>query len=611
MKEFVSQTGGRYTYIDDIINLQELSLAFSHIFDGCENFIISGCNVSGTNISSGFVYINGKIRYCSGTTGVSKWPMYIYENNSTENVSYVGSLDKAGRELYGCALSSSVPITNDKITGKMPQFIMIEKDGNAQRIDNAFFGKYALLINPRSTSQTVNKPVKFTDETSFEKNINVKSGVNITRGNSSGSVYYGNSGELVFQSKTTQNTICKLLITDHGELKYYVNDVMVISSNKEETYVKGLLFSEKIKGGNIALEKSDIYNEGSSNDDGILNINMLGYHGANSFFRNTCIGDGKGKAVMFINGKNKYIDLFCGVRIKNAGNLLTLTNSNDTHSNNSLSSYIAFDDKNAYRMAEFGYTNTSDKNLYIKNNIGSVVIGSDLYCSGNVFLNNVSLANTFVDINTYKQEIEKKANADNVYSKSIADDRFINKTDSISVFVDKAGGGDSGKRSVCDAIGACSKVEFNDAVLKSQGFKDIVSSGLPGVEDGSYATKLEERQRSLCSAIGAAYHKDISKAPKDTGWITVEVKNCGIITKVYARQVGHVVSIQGELHTHHSGTIFTLPNNIDPPKYKIGYSHNKNGEWHCVIEGGKKDCVVDYCNAGCSEYIGFLLTYLV
>lgn len=40
MKEFTSQTGGRYTYIDDIMNLQNLALAFTSIFDECDNFII-------------------------------------------------------------------------------------------------------------------------------------------------------------------------------------------------------------------------------------------------------------------------------------------------------------------------------------------------------------------------------------------------------------------------------------------------------------------------------------------------------------------------------------------------------------------------------------------
>ena len=43
MKEYVAETGGRYTYSDDILNLQELTLSLSAIFDGCSDFIISGC----------------------------------------------------------------------------------------------------------------------------------------------------------------------------------------------------------------------------------------------------------------------------------------------------------------------------------------------------------------------------------------------------------------------------------------------------------------------------------------------------------------------------------------------------------------------------------------
>ena len=100
MKEFNAQTGGRYTYVDDIINLQELALAFSSIFDGCDNFIISGCNRSGSTLSAGFVYLNGKVRYFAGATGISTWPQYIYEVNSTETVAYASGSDKVGRNIY-------------------------------------------------------------------------------------------------------------------------------------------------------------------------------------------------------------------------------------------------------------------------------------------------------------------------------------------------------------------------------------------------------------------------------------------------------------------------------------------------------------------------------
>lgn len=45
MKEYVAEAGGRYTYVDDILNLQELTLSMTSIFTDCANFIISGCEV--------------------------------------------------------------------------------------------------------------------------------------------------------------------------------------------------------------------------------------------------------------------------------------------------------------------------------------------------------------------------------------------------------------------------------------------------------------------------------------------------------------------------------------------------------------------------------------
>ena len=32
MKEYVAEAGGRYTYVDDILNLQELTLSMTSIF---------------------------------------------------------------------------------------------------------------------------------------------------------------------------------------------------------------------------------------------------------------------------------------------------------------------------------------------------------------------------------------------------------------------------------------------------------------------------------------------------------------------------------------------------------------------------------------------------
>ena len=43
MKEYIAETGGRYTYSDDILNLQELALSMSAVFDGCLHYTCDQC----------------------------------------------------------------------------------------------------------------------------------------------------------------------------------------------------------------------------------------------------------------------------------------------------------------------------------------------------------------------------------------------------------------------------------------------------------------------------------------------------------------------------------------------------------------------------------------
>ena len=458
MKEFTSQTGGRYTYIDDIMNLQNLALAFTSIFDECDNFIISGCQVSGTSISAGYVYINGKIRYCAGTSGVSKWPMYLYENNSVERVSYADSGDKNGRNIYGCAVSSSVPIANDVLTEAPPQFISITSDGTALRLKEALFGKYALMIDSPNSVQTVQKDVVIDGTVTANKDLTAQKGINLTSGTAKASITYNASGALSIQSQLNGKPVYKVTITEDGAIQFYIGDTLLASLDSNGMTLKVTMSLNSIKAGNIVVASNHIYNTGVAADTGSININMLGYNEGDSYYRDTKIGDGKNTVILEITGKSKASIFYGPVKI----------------------------------------SHISNKDLYIKNNIGNLVLNNDVYVTGKLFVGGI----------------------------------------------------------------------------------DVIARTI--------------------------------EYPKDSGWIAINVQNCGITTKLYVRQVGKVVSIQGELHTHHSGTIFTLPNTIDPPKYKIGYSHNKGrGNWHCTIQGGQRNCVVDYCNNGCSEYIGFLMTYII
>lgn len=611
MKEFTSQTGGRYTYIDDILNLQELSLAITSIFDGCDNFIISGCQVSGTTLSAGYVFINGKIRYCAGASNVNTWPVYIYEYNTVEKVSYADSGDKTGRNVYSCNVASKVPTSPDTLTNKVPQFIKVASDNSAMRLKDAFFGKYALTINSAYNSQDVDNDVAFGGNISA-KSVQVQQEVQIANGNKQAVISYNANGDLVVKSSATGRTAYQMVVTTDGKFQFYNGVVLLASLTATGFTVSVPMTVTQLNTSDICCTANNMYLYGTATDTSTLNINLVGYNGGTVYYRNTKIGDGKGVAILTVTGKDHSCTLDGDFTVSSPiANLLKVKHSTLSRTDKTLQSYLQWQDKNNSSMGVFGYSSATDYDLYIQNTIGNVRIVNDTYITGSLYVNGVNITATTANKQETIDALGKKANISDVYNRSTADNTFIKRTDSIGVFVEGAGGGDTGKSVVRNSIGAIGTTDLNKAVMKASLFKDIVSEGLPSSSDSGYASSLAARQRALCANIGAAYKDDIQTAQKDTGWLTMQVKNCGITTQLYVRQVGNVVSVQGQLHTHHSGTIFTLPNNIDPPKAEIGYSHNKKGRWHCVINGGSRDCVVDYCNNGCSEYIGFLMTYLV
>lgn len=612
MKEFTSQKGGRHTYVDDIINLQDIALVLNNLFDGCDNFILSGCKVSGNKISAGFVYMNGKVRYCSGATSISTWPMYIVESNNTEQVSYADSADKVGRNIYGCVVVSSVPTTNDILTNKPPQSIKVNQDGTGlPTLKDAFFGKYSLMVDSPFDSQTVNKNVSFNGNVSAKNGVSVENGVNVVKGTAKCVVDYEADGTLVISSLLSGKSAYKIAITSSGDFQFYNGSTCLFTVSSSGISTSYAISSNIVKGGNIKMSGGNVYNSDVAADIGSIDINMLGYNGAADYFRNTRIGDGKNNTVFEIIGKTKAASLYGKMIVSSDDAVgLILTHKTLAKSDKTLQKYISWLDKSKAMMANVGFTNNTNTDFYVENTVGNVVINNDTYIQGSLYVNGTNLDNKYVKKSDYNNAIGNKADTSDVYSKDDVNSGFLKKTASISVFVDNAGGGDTGKKAVCTAIGAATTGDFAKTVLKSNKLTDVVNDGLDPSSQ-SYATELETRQRELCQNIGAAYSKDIDTKQKDTGWIKLNLQNCSISENMYVRQIGNIVSIQGKLHTHHSGTIFTLPSNVDPPKAEIGYSHNKSGNWHCIMEAGSRECKVDYCSNGCSEYVGFLLTYMV
>ena len=597
MKEFTSQTGGRYTYIDDIINLQDLSLAFASIFDDCDNFIISGCEVNGTAITSGYVYINGKIRYCAGSNSIDKWPVYIYEYNSIEQVAYADSGNKVGRNIYSCAIASAIPTTSDAITNNAPRYIVVSANGNAQRLKDAFFGKYALLLDTPYDYQTINKSVQFNGTIMVNSGMTVQNALNVIASNAKTNMYHSSDGTLVIDSQASPGTKCSIKLFTEGKFSFYVDDILVASIDNNILKVSQSIQAVQSTIGSLSIQNSHLYNSTMAEDSGSLYINYLSYQGDMNYYRTTIIGDGKGTALLSLDGAKKTCSLNTQMIIdagKKAEALVIKGNGNIVWENgddSKVARLIAGDVSLAIWWGGNHYAlfhnpeNSNYNTLYIPN--GDISLG----------MGEVTLRTYMQRYNSLVTDVGQKANTADVYTSYYVDNNFVKCTyDGLKNFVDKVGG----QSYACTLIGAA---PLSNAVLQDQAFADIAKYGV----NTANSDAVVARKKLLCKNIGAAYEGDIQQALKDTGWVTILNANGGVLM---GRQVGHVVSIQGTLYAPHKGTAFTLPNNIDAPTYNIAYTPGYVS-WSCQILGGQSDCVVTYCNKGCNKVINFLMTYLV
>ncbi len=576
MKEFSAQTGGRYTYIDDIVNLQELALAFSSIFAACDNFIVSGCEVNGTSISAGYVYINGKLRYFSGATGISKWPQYIYESNKAESVAYASGSDKVGRNVYGCSISSSMPSTADSLTGNVPQYIQVQQVGG-RTLNDAFFGKYALLLNSSVGSQTIGDAVTFANTVKVQGALSTNDSALIVKGEAVCKMFY-ESNVFHIQSRIGTGTIYDFTFDQDRGYVFSIGGTDVMSISQSGISLAKPLTVGKSVIGSITLDADHIYNSGTSTDSGTLYLNYKGYNGGSSYYRNIIIGNGKGVAILSINGKDATASLAGTLIAESAlqtGIILKHTTLNQ--SNTSLTKVINWLDASDSQMAYVGFGSTADNIFYIYNRIANVSINglSAVNLLPAIMENGVLLTNKYVQKTDLATQMAGKADVSAVYSKSDAESKFADKASGFSQFI----AGSNTKETLRSQIGAIAIGALDDVPRTSNYLTDMA--------------KTEADKKKICENIGAARTGDFQAKIADTGWIKISG------TDLYARQIGDHVCVQGKAVTVHTGSVmFTLPNQISAPKYDVAFraSLDCNCDWGCKIAGGSKDCTVIYCN---------------
>lgn len=577
MKHFSTQTGGRHTYAEDVINLQDLALAINAIFNGCDNFIVSGCEVKDKAISSGIVYINGELRQFSGVSNISAWPVYLCESNTTENVAYESGQQKIGRTSYGVTIQTSKPSVVDPITSQIPQYIKIEQTGGLTLRD-AFFGKYALLKEAAAALQEVKTKVKFHQGIDIVNNLSLAGGLALN--GACNATIYLEGDSIVIEYKSGNNKTCKLTISEAGGYQFMRDGAVILKMADIIESTKDLKATAFIVG-DFVITGNTIYNSANT-DEGVININLSS---PNNNFRKTIIGNGKGTGIFTVDGKTSSVNVSGTFEVSGSSSIIL--KSNALKSSNSLVKTVTWQDSSGSEIAVIGFAHTDNNSFEIKTALSTIVINSisGVDIKGGISEDGTPLKDKYVLRTDLSTTLGSYASKNVSYTKDESDAKYGTKAGGLSQFIN----GSVTATSLRQQIGAAS---LSDVTAQCPTLKNYLADM---ATDASSKKKIREN-------IGAAPAGSYQEKLSDTGWINIS-------GDLYARQIGNIVSIQGKTKTIHSGTVFTLPNQIEAPKYAVSYACGRYS-WSAYIAGGSKECKVWHCNNH-NESIYFSMTYMV
>lgn len=604
MNEFSAQTGGRYTYVDDFINLQDLALAFVNIFDECENFIVSGCEVSGSTVSPGYVYINKRIRYFNGATNAT-FPCYIYEQNNAETLTYANGQDKVGRKIYGCALGASVPSGDDPLTNVARQYILLDERGNGLRMDEAFFGTNCMLLN--SNGQTVQGNVTFANNVTIVGSLNLDS-IMLTSGNFIGRIYFEADGKFVVQNR--KGDVAYGMTIAHGNgFVFSAAGQTLLTIGTSQVSASVPLSVPRMNTSNVTIASNNVYEHATNADNGALKINMLGYNGASSRYRDTVIGNGRGAAILTVDGSASMVQID-GTIVANSSDkeAFVLKSTYPRSSEENFLKTLVIEDSSNYVAAVFGYNSATDgthsnavhdgKVLSIINNIGSIdITGTGCVNIGPViYENGVALSTKYIQRSELPSWVFGDAPSSGL-TQEIADGRYARLTNGLSQFVR----GTNTAQVLCNQIGAMNMTTADGRYAK-------LSSYLADM------ARTEAEKALIRANLGIP---SISQQTTiyDSGW-----KDCRPPSGItWARQWGKVVSVEGHTFGNSVGnTVFTIPTGIAPPKYDIeliaGETYRSDTATLCRIRitAGQRNAIIAQCpDTLINAMLTITLTYMV
>ncbi|MFQ6911329.1 MAG: hypothetical protein ACLUH6_05595 [Bacteroides faecis] len=468
MKEYVADTGGRYTYVDDILNLQALALSMTAIFSGCEDFIISGCEITGNAISSGYVWINGKVRYFEGCTAAT-FPYYIYEKNGTDTVVYAGDVNKKGRNNYLCAGSSVLPSAKDALTGKVPCLIEITK-AYAPRFLDKFFGHYAVLLETPFSKQTIKKDLVVTGKLTTETGLESKTAISVVSPSGySLKQLVKQDGTASFGSYLNGLLVSEICISTDGSLLLMKdkNELARIDENGI-TYTHASCSSSRI--GYLQIEKNSIVNVAETTDEGSVDINAAGPETGANLFRDFRVFDGKQAGVPLLHVKGKTKEVRINGDFSVAGKSIAII------SDASGTKALYYMDAEGTEVASAGFVSGGEVDFSLINKIGDIRLSpkESVNITGDLKVNEISLKDIYVNKKSFTESLAKKVNV--VDGKQLSTEDFTakykKKLDAISTGEVQTGG-----------EGYVTATQVKDALAK----KLTVSSNLADVPDKKIA----------------------------------------------------------------------------------------------------------------------------
>lgn len=424
MKEYIAETGGRYTYSDDILNLQELALSMSAVFDGCSDFIISGCEIEGSRVSPGYVWLGGKVRRFDGCAD-AVYPYYIYEINRHESVVYANEVNKRGRTCYLCAGAKAVPDTVDPVTDKLPAAIEVT-ESYAPRFIDKFFGRYAVLLDTPFARQTVKKDLVLAGTFTGQKEISSKTAVSVSGGN--GYMLKGivkADGHAAIGAYLHGLLVNEIVIRTDGTFSF-MKQGKELARVTEDGISCGTSLNENARIGAVRIKGYDIYNTSDVTDEGCIRINYHGTEGGGTKYRDFAVHDGKActTPVLKVIGRTATLQVGGLLSLQSTGRGIDIQNTAYTKDNARLTNLITWRDSAAALLATVGFDTADSFRFALRNALGDIVLAplGAVDVLGTLKINGKSVSDTYVTVRAFTEAMGKKV--DVVEGKQLSTEDF-------------------------------------------------------------------------------------------------------------------------------------------------------------------------------------------